>query len=135
VPRLLVHHEVSNEQALVLALHEPVMALSGARGCAARSADCGVPLADQRRAAGALGLLEVEERAVAGVEVVVEVASRGLHVREDVEAPVYRVVLVHVVVGADVAHALVACQTHLQSLHVRVLLLVVDLACRDVRGH
>lgn len=68
MPRLLVNYKVSNEQAFILTLYEPVVTLSRTSGSSTGCTDRACFLTYQRRSTGALCLLEIEERAVPCVE-------------------------------------------------------------------
>jgi len=66
------------------------------------------------------------------IELVVELVSGRFHAIENVEAPVDGVVVVGVLIGADVAHALLATVAHFQSLHMWVLVFIMHAAGRNV---
>ena len=68
------------------------------------------------------------------IELVVQLVPWAFHLIEDVEAPINGVVLVSVLIGTDVAHSSLTAATILEPLYVRVLVLIVDAAGRDVLG-
>lgn len=135
VSGLLILQEVSDKQAFPFALHKMIMTLSWACRSAACRTHCTRFLPDQRPSTRALGLFKTEQRSIARIEIFILLIPGSLHCVEYVEAPVYSVMYFDMLVGTDVAHARLTCHTILQSLHIWVFLLFVDLAVRDVRSH
>jgi hypothetical protein len=132
VSSLVIDEEVPYEETLVLTLHKPIMAFSRTSCSTARSTNRRLPLAYKRSPARTLRLFKIEKCPVTCIKVFIEIVSGWFHVRKDIESPIYSMMLVHMVVCTDIAHACIACQAHLESFHVWVLLLIVYLAVRNV---
>ena len=68
------------------------------------------------------------------IKLVVELVPRCLHSIENVEAPVYGVELVSVLIRTHVAHTGLAAHAVLQGTHMRKLVLIMNIASRYSGG-
>ena len=111
--RLLIVDKIPYEKALADGLSESIVAFCRARGCSTRRTECTCTYAGYIVATGTLELFEVDCGSVALIELVVEIVPRALHFVENVKAPVDRVEVICVLVGANVAHARLTTATEL----------------------
>ena len=122
----LIWHEVSDEQALPLRLHELIVALGGACGRATGSAERARPNARDLVAAGASERGQVDRGSIPFVKLNILFASGSLHDIENVEAPINRMVIISMFICTDVAHSYIATSAVLDTPDIRVDSLVVE---------
>ena len=127
----LVWHEVSDEQALPLGLHELIVALGRACSRATGGAERARPNARDLVAAGASERGQVDRGSIPFVKLNILIAPGSLHNIENVETPINRMIVISMLVCADVAHSYIATSAVLDTPDVRVDILVVQEASLD----
>jgi hypothetical protein len=129
---LIILKKIADKQAFPLALHEMIVALSGACSSATCSTHCASFFSHQRPPTRALGLFKTEQRSIARIKVFILLIPGSFHSIEYIEPPVYGMMHLNVIICTYVAHPCLTCHAIFQSFHIREFLLFMDLTVGNV---
>lgn len=96
--RLVILYEIANVETFILRLHESVMTLCGASCSATCRTDCSGFIAHDWVATRTFKLHEVKSAPITQIEVLIDLVPWRLHVIENVEAPINRMMVVRMLV-------------------------------------